>query len=525
MKGTYQDVPVEKFKKEDESDPRQDYGDIESLKQSLKNNGLQEHLTAVLGDDGLFHLLSGTRRLHAMILNGDKVIPSFIIEGTMGQEEIDHRRFIIKYEQKALTPIEIATYFARLKRQGYSLRDIEIKYGVSPATISNYLKLLNLTKSVHDLVATGRLSFSKGVEISKLVNPKHQERMAKQAIDFGWSAKKTGLKVDRFLRKERQIPLVKIMAPKGEIPGVFIKDSRDMSEIESGAVHLIITSPSYYIGMEFEKGYSEEEHWENIRAVIEEMVRVTCPGGYIIINVGDMHNYKGPKGNNGFSQIKLVGHIYQKFLRKYGIYLKDIIIWCKATHAFSRDVSKAWSENTPHTGYGIHINHDYIYVFQKKGERELPSEDIILRSRITKEEWVQWATSVWMIDRVRRMEGHPAMFPEELVRRLVRMYSYEGDVVLDPFLGSGTTVKVARELGRQAYGYERLEQYKEVIMKKLGIEPAPETYSMVDYGKQSLDLNKPVATDSFLEHSAESKSCKPRFICNEGFADGLLTRI
>jgi hypothetical protein len=78
---------------------------------------------------------------------------------------------------------------------------------------------------------------------------------------------------------------------------------------------------------------------------------------------------------------------------------------------------------------------------------------------------------VWEITPVKNMEGHPAVFPDELPRRLIKMYSYEGDIVLDPFLGSGTTVKVARELNRDGIGYEKELQYKPVIMEKLGLIP------------------------------------------------------
>jgi DNA modification methylase len=78
---------------------------------------------------------------------------------------------------------------------------------------------------------------------------------------------------------------------------------------------------------------------------------------------------------------------------------------------------------------------------------------------------------VWDIEPVRNQEEHPAVYPDELPRRLIKMYSYEGDTVLDPWLGSGSTVKVARELNREAVGYEREPQYKAVIMRKLGIAP------------------------------------------------------
>jgi DNA modification methylase len=99
------------------------------------------------------------------------------------------------------------------------------------------------------------------------------------------------------------------------------------------------------------------------------------------------------------------------------------------------------------------INWEPIYVFRKKGERPLPSEDIVLQSKLTREQWVAYANAVWSIQTNRvEQHGHPATFPDELVRRLVRMYSYVGDTVLDPFLGSGTTVKVARELGREGIG-------------------------------------------------------------------------
>ena len=193
------------------------------------------------------------------------------------------------------------------------------------------------------------------------------------------------------------------------------------------------------------------------------------PGGIIALNVSDIHNFQGVKGNNDFTQVQLVGHKYQGFLRKHQIYLTDLIVWVKSTKAYARDISKAYSEKMPHTAYRIVISHEPIYIFRKKGERETPSEDVVLRSRISKAEWLDYATGVWMINRNHQNDGHPAIYPAELVSRLVKMFSYEGDTVLDPFLGSGTTVKVARELNREAIGYEREPQYKAVIMQKLGI--------------------------------------------------------
>ena len=204
------------------------------------------------------------------------------------------------------------------------------------------------------------------------------------------------------------------------------------------------------------------------------------------LNVGDIHNFKGKNGKNDFSQIQLVGSKYQAFLRRHNIYLTDIIAWVKSTNG--REVFKAWSNDTEHTDYRIIISHDPVYIYRKKGKREAPSEEIALQSRLTREEWSRWAHGIWEIPRVRDMDGHPAVYPDELVHRLVKMFSYVGDTVLDPFLGSGTTVKVARELGREAVGYERELQYKAAIMRKLGMTETEDTFEAVRKTFTAADL-------------------------------------
>jgi site-specific DNA-methyltransferase (adenine-specific) len=344
-----------------------------------------------------------------------------------------------------------------------------------------------------------------GIELGKLPKAKTQESMAKRAVDFGWTAKRLKSTVDKFLEKGKKQAKERVKIPEGDIPGVYFKDSKDMSELPDESTHLIVTSPPYCVGMEFEKGISYKEHWENMQEVMKESARVLVPGGIMAINVGDIHNYKGPEGKAKQSQILLIGHKYQSFLRRHKVYLSDIIIWVKATHAHSQDVSKAWSEKTPHTAYRILISHDPVYIFRKEGERDVPSDEAALNSRITKQEWNQWASGIWTIDRVRKMEGHPAIFPDELVNRLVKMFSYEGDTVFDPFLGSGTTIKVARELGREAFGYEREKQYKPVIMEKLGLASGDlQQTSMVGYVQEKLDLD--ALEQESIKNEAEAAS-------------------
>ncbi|MFH1982948.1 MAG: DNA methyltransferase [Pseudomonadota bacterium] len=474
------------------SHPRRDLGDPESLQLSIRRNGLIEPLLVckVEGEDH-YMVIDGSRRLTVLAEFGWKAAPCIILD-SMSLAQIAHTSFEKNMERKSLNPIEQALHIRDMQEKyGYSLREMEaLGYGLAP-TISHKTRLLKLPDSVQERIAQGALTVAHGVELCKLGNAKVQEKMAKQVLDFEWSAKRTGIKVDRLLKKGKQAPRERIAIPAGDIPGVYFKDAKDMSELPDESVHLIVTSPPYCVGMAFEKGISYDEHWENMKAVMGEAARVLVPGGIMALNVGDIHNFKGSKGTNKFTQIQLVGHKYQTFLRPHQVYLTDEIAWVKTTAAQSRDVSKAWSENIPHTGYRIHISHDPVYIFRKKGERTAPSEEATLNSRITKKEWDQWASGIWMINRIRKMEGHPAIFPDELVNRLVRMFSYEGDTVLDPFLGSGTTVKVARELNREGVGYERLPQYKEVIMKTLGIEEtAAPAKLMTEYAEQAAALEE-----------------------------------
>ncbi len=271
-----------------------------------------------------------------------------------------------------------------------------------------------------------------------------------------------------------------------------------MSELPNESVGCIFTSPPYFVGMEYEKGYSFEEHLENIKAVMEECARVTVPGGVIALNVDDIHNFKGKRGNDKYPHVKLMIHKYQAFLKKHGVFLEDKIVWVKDQTPHTKDMSKAFSADTVHSTYRHIKRHDFVYIFRKKGERVAPSEEASLASALTKEEWSKYIPSVWTISSVWKNEGHPTIFPDELARRVIKMYSFVGETVLDPFLGSGTTIKVARELGREGVGYERDLRYKATIMKKLGVveEEKHETFKeYVNQQLEELEENQPEKAD------------------------------
>ena len=153
-------------------------------------------------------------------------------------------------------------------------------------------------------------------------------------------------------------------------------------------------------------------------------------------------------------------------LRRYGILLTDKVVWEKDPN-WVNNQQVSYSEKSRHTRWRVLNNSEHIWIFRKDGRREVPL-DLEYRSKLPKHEWKEFVNGVWKIKAVRRQNGHPAQFPEELAERIIKMYSYKGDIVLDPFLGSATTIKVARKLGRIGFGYEKNEDYKEIIMQKLG---------------------------------------------------------
>jgi len=489
------------------SHPRRNSGDTETLQKSIRKNGLLEPLTVCKSDkDDYFMVVDGTRRLTVLKDFGWIAVPCIQVE-SMPLGEIAHFAYEKNMERKSLSPIEIALHLKDMQgKYGYSLRDMDaLGYG-SPAKISQQIRLLDLPPKVKNMIEKSELTMTHGIELGKLPKAKTQESMAKRAVDFGWTAKRLKVAVDKFLEKGKKPAKDRVKIPEGEIPGVYFKDSKDMCELPDESAHLIVTSPPYWVGMEYEKGVTIDKHWENVKAVMAESARVLAPGGIMAVNVGDIHHYKGPEGKSEQSQILLVGQKYQSFLRRHKVYLRDIIIWVKRTQALSLNPSRGWSEETPHTGYRMLLSHEPVYIFRKAGDREVPSEEVALNSRITRQEWDQWINGVWTINTVRKDVGHPAIFPDELVNRLVRMFSYEGDTVLDPFLGSGTTIKVARELGREAFGYERETQYKPVIMEKLGLASGDlQQTSMIGYAEKVMDLDALEQESVKAEAEAASK--------------------
>lgn len=259
---------------------------------------------------------------------------------------------------------------------------------------------------------------------------------------------------------------------KFENAKIFFKNSVNMSEIQSSTVNLIITSPPYWTLKDYENGdqiglgsSSYEYYINELNKVWKECVRVLTPDGKICINIMPFL-LTGKAARFKRRETRLVLGDIEKFMdNTKKMYQFGLYIWDKRKIArFSSFGSYPFPPNIFST-----YPYEWITVFSKKGKREKVSKEIKEKSKITTKEWQDWAiNSIWeMQPASAKREKHPAPFPDELPRRLIKLYSFYGDTVLDPFLGTGTTVKVALELGRKAIGYELNNEYETLIKDKV----------------------------------------------------------
>ncbi|NRP52361.1 MULTISPECIES: site-specific DNA-methyltransferase [unclassified Marinobacterium] len=255
---------------------------------------------------------------------------------------------------------------------------------------------------------------------------------------------------------------------------VFVKSSETMSEIEDNSVNLIITSPPYWTlkdyGTEDQIGLgsnSYESYIENLNKVWSECVRVLAPDGKICINIMPFL-LTGKAAKFDRRETKLVLPDIANFMETTGeMYQFAMYIWDKRKIArFSSFGSYPYPTNIFST-----YPYEWITVFSKKGKRPKVPQEIKDQSKLTTKEWQDWAiNSIWEMQPAKaKSEGHPAPFPDELPKRLIKLHSFYGDTVLDPFLGTGTTAKMALQLGRKAIGYELNKEYLPLIERKLNL--------------------------------------------------------
>lgn len=248
-------------------------------------------------------------------------------------------------------------------------------------------------------------------------------------------------------------------------------DSRCMSLIPDCSVQLIVTSPPYWqlkdYGSDEQIGFNDtyEQYINSLNLVWSECYRVLSNGCRLCINVGDQFARSVYYGR--YKVIPIHSEII-RFCETIGFDYMGSIVWQKPTNMHTTGGQKVMG-SYPYPRNGIvKFDFEHILLFKKLGNAPLVNNSARKQSVLTDEEWQSYFSSHWTFGGARQ-DRHIAVFPEELPKRLIKMYSFVGDTVLDPFIGSGTTALAARNLGRNSIGYEInsnfLGYYREKVTK------------------------------------------------------------
>ncbi len=294
---------------------------------------------------------------------------------------------------------------------------------------------------------------------------KNRKRQPTETSSFGTSGR-IGHDSSRFYnsrlyedqKQETTVEYREIPIDLSALDRIYCKSSETMDEIPDYSIHLMVTSPPYNVTKEYDEDLSLDEYRQLLRNVFQETYRVLASGGRACVNIANV-------GRKPY--IPLHSCIIEDML-EVGFLMRGEIIWDKAASAGS---STAWGSWQSAANPVLRDVHEYILVFSKESfsRRREEKEDTISR-----DEFLELTKSVWTFpaESAQRI-GHPAPFPVELPYRLIQLYTFKGDVVLDPFCGSGSTCLAAVQAGRRYVGYDVNREYVQLAEARLK-----------DYGKQ-----------------------------------------
>jgi modification methylase len=266
-----------------------------------------------------------------------------------------------------------------------------------------------------------------------------------------------------------QAPYQENPLPAAAVNTIFCRSAENMEELPEASVHLMVTSPPYNVGKDYDEDFTLEEYLAFLKRVWQEVLRVLVPGGRACVNVANL-------GRKPY--IPLHAYIIRDMV-DLGFLMRGEIIWDKGASAAA---STAWGSWKSPANPTLRDTHEYILVFSKENfsRKKLPDRE----ATISRDEFLEFTKSVWTFPaESAKKVGHPAPFPVELPHRLMQLYTYGGEVVLDPFMGSGQTALAALKAGRRYVGYDIDDSYVELAERRLRA-------FLVENGQQNLFSDK-----------------------------------
>ncbi|UCG01219.1 MAG: site-specific DNA-methyltransferase [Candidatus Heimdallarchaeota archaeon] len=255
------------------------------------------------------------------------------------------------------------------------------------------------------------------------------------------------------LPNEESVQYIENPIPSRYLNKIFTSSSEYMEELPDNSIHLMVTSPPYNVGKDYDNNLTLKEYLAFLKRVWKEVQRVLVPSGRACINVANL-------GRKPY--IPLHSFIINTML-EIGFLMRGEIIWDKSASA---GTSTAWGSWMSPTNPSLRDVHEYILIFSKdQYKRETPDKR---KSTITRDEFLELTKSVWKFstESAKRI-GHPAPFPVELPYRIIQLNSYENDIILDPFIGSGQTAIAAIKTNRYYIGYEIEENYVALAERRI----------------------------------------------------------
>ena len=264
-------------------------------------------------------------------------------------------------------------------------------------------------------------------------------------------------KLYQGLPKEIVAPYTETELPLDVRNHIFCGSSERMSKLPDRSIHLAVTSPPYNVGKDYDEDLTLDEYRSFLKRVMKEVLRVLVPGGRLCLNVANL-------GRRPY--LPLHSFIIQDML-ELGFLMRGELIWDKASSA---SPSTAWGSWRSAANPTLRDIHEYILVFSKEAFKR--PRVAAREPTITSEEFLEYTKSVWRFSaEPARKVGHPAPFPVELPYRCIQLYTYSGEAVLDPFMGSGATALAAIKTGRDFVGYEISYEYQDLAYRRLAGSP------------------------------------------------------